>query len=389
MLQKTTTAFLLALTVTSVEGTLRFAKGGGMCAGMDDTSSDYKIYYGPCNSADTVATSGRPYFTLQITGMGMISGSDTDYLSDPATYAQRANPSGAPFSAADADVETADGSGTFAYVSASTGVGDGKYTAASGDSGVGGFFGAAFYLGQSGSISTNTNKFPAPDQESTHSFVACIGQITDGECGTGVSLSPGSLKFSLWGAIGGDNLVTAIDGKSYIAYRTEVGLYQAGDATVTYNDGTSLADLNGADVTSFTITKGDDSVSHVFPSTYNVGSTADCSPSGNKYICDTTVDNSYTRSVKIKASAVPGDTNKVSLDYLFAIAPSGDSANDGLNAPGRYFVYDPDVVEDGETEPEDTPPAAPSPANTESSGATAISCGAAVAFVSGIVALLA
>ena len=395
MLQKTTTALLLALTATGVEAALRFAKGGGMCAGMDDAGTDYKIYYGPCNSADTVATSGRPYFTLEITGMGVISGSDTDYLSDPAASTQ-ATPSGTPFRAADADVETVDGAATYAYVSASTGVGDGKFTAASGDSGVGGYFGASFYLGQTGAVSTNVNKFPAPDQESTHSFVACIGQITDGECGTGISLSPGNLKFSLFGAIGGDNIATAIDGKSYIGYRTEVGLYQAGGATVTFNNGISLTDLNGADVTSFTITKGDDTVSHVFPSTYNVGSTTDCSPVGNKYVCDTTADNSFTRSVKIKASAVAGDSNKVAFDYLFAVAPSSSSVNDGLNAPGRYFVYDPDVVEDSATEPVDTTPAdttsadaTPSPSTTGSSGATGVSCGAIVAFVAGIVALFA
>eukprot|EP01043_Picozoa_sp_COSAG02_P015740 COSAG02_NODE_678_length_18586_cov_39.649375_8_plen_364_part_00 len=363
-----------------------------MCAGTDDAGDDFKIYYGPCNSADTVATSGRPYFTLQITGMGVISGTDTDYLSDPATYATPANPSGTPFRSAEANVETTDGTGTYAYVSASTGVGDGKFTAASGDSGVGGYFGAAFYLGQSGSVSTNTNKFPAPDQESTHSFVACIGQITDGTCGTGITLSPGALKFSLWGAIGGDNLVTAIDGKTYIAYRTEVGLHQAGAATVTFNDGTSLADLNGADVTSFTITKGADNVSHVFPSTYNVGSTADCSPTGNKYICNPTASNSFTRSVKIKASAVPGDSDKVQLDYLFAIGPSSGSVNDGLNAPGRYFVYDPDVVD------EETTPPAPNPADAAanaaadtagSSGAASVSGGAAFGSIVGIAALLA
>eukprot|EP01052_Picozoa_sp_SAG31_P017278 SAG31_NODE_1175_length_9536_cov_20.263113_3_plen_334_part_00 len=272
MIQKTTTAacLWLALMATAVEGTLRLSQGGGMCAGTDDASGDFKIYYGPCTSADTVATSGRPYFSLQMSGMGILSGSDTDYLSDPATYAERADPSGSPYRAGDANVETADGTGTFAYVSASTGVGDGKFTAASGQSGVGGYFGAAFYLGQSGSISTNTNKFPAPDEESTHSFVACIGQITDGVCGSGISLSPGSLKYSVWGAIGGDGVATAVDGKSYIAFRTEVGLHQAGDAIVTFNNGVGLTDLNGADVTSFTITKGEESVSHIFPSTYNV-----------------------------------------------------------------------------------------------------------------------
>jgi hypothetical protein len=382
MMRNTAPGFLLLTAATAVRATLQMSKGGGMCAGYNDASNDFKVYYGPCTSADTVATSGRPYFSVEITGMGVISGSDTDYLSDPATYATQATPFGTPYKDGDAGV-TASAGNTYAYVAASTGVGDGKFTAASGDTGVGGYFGAAFYLGQSGSISTSVNKFPAPDQEDTHSFVACIGQITDGECGTGITLDPGSLKFSLYGAVGGDNLATALDGKSYIGFRTEVGLYQAGDATVTFNDGTSLADLNGADVTSFTITKGDDSVSHVFPSTYNVGSTADCSPTGNNYICDTTADNSFTRPVKIKAAAVAGDSSKIALDYLFAIAPSSESVNDGLNAAGRYFVYDPDVLPAADTGGDADTTAA------GSSGAASISSEAAIAALVGAATLLA
>ena len=360
-----------------------------MCAGYNDASNDFKVYYGPCTTADTVATSGRPYFSVEITGMGVISGSDTDYLSDPATYAMQATPFGTPYKDGDAGV-TASAGNTYAYVAASTGVGDGKFTAASGDTGVGGYFGAAFYLGQSGSIPTNVNKFPAPDQEDTHSVVACIGQITDGECGTGITLDPGSLKFSLYGAIGGDNLATALDGKSYIGFRTEVGLYQAGDATVAFNNGTSLADLNGVDVTSFTITKGDDSVSHVFPSTYNVGSTADCSPTGNHYICDTTEGNSFTRPVKIKATAVAGDSSKVALDYLFSVAPSSESVNDGLNAPGRFFVYDPDVLPAADAEEDaDTTAASSLAGSAGSSGAAKISSEAAIAALVGVATLLA
>eukprot|EP01052_Picozoa_sp_SAG31_P017279 SAG31_NODE_1175_length_9536_cov_20.263113_4_plen_109_part_00 len=107
---------------------------------------------------------------------------------------------------------------------------------------------------------------------------------------------------------------------------------------------------------------------------------------GNKYICDTTADNSYTRSVKIKASAVPGEAGKIVLDYLFAIAPSSTTVNDGLNAPGRYFVYDPDVVENAEIYAEGNTPAGPSPVG---SGAAGVSCVAAVAFIVGIVTLLA
>jgi len=335
---------------------------------------------GPCDSATTVATSGRPYFTAQITGMGVLSGTDTAYLSDPATYATRATRSGTPYKEGDAGVSAGAGN-TFAYVATTTGVGDGKFTSADGnDIGVGGYFGAAFYLGQTGTISTNTNQFPAPDQESTHRFQTCIGEIADGECGTGITLNPGSLKFSLFGAIGGSNLATVMADKSYIGFSTEIGMYQTGDATVTFNDAVALADLDGADVTSFTITKGDETVSHVFPSTYNVGSTADCTPTANNYACGTSADASFTRSVKIKAIPVEGDSSKVRLDYLFAVAPSSDSVDDGLDAPGRYFVYDPDVVPvSGPTpSPAAGTAATTSTATTGSSGAATVSCAAAL-----------
>ena len=96
---------------------------------------------------------------------------------------------------------------------------------------------------------------------------------------------------------------------------------------------------------------------------------------GATYTCATTAANSFTRPIKIKASAVTGNSLRVNFDYLFAVAPSSSSVNDGLNAPGRYFVYDPDVVD-------------AAAANKESSGATAVSRRAAAAFVVGIVALL-
>eukprot|EP01043_Picozoa_sp_COSAG02_P024829 COSAG02_NODE_1372_length_13018_cov_5.358155_8_plen_85_part_00 len=50
--------------------------------------------------------------------------------------------------------------------------------------------------------------------------------------------------------------------------------------------------------------------------------------------------NSFTRDIKIKVS---GGDSGVYFDYLFALAPSASGVNDGLNAPNRYFVYDPDV----------------------------------------------
>ena len=46
MMTKTTLLLLALATGTVVEATLQMVKGGGMCAGTDDSSNDYKVYYG-------------------------------------------------------------------------------------------------------------------------------------------------------------------------------------------------------------------------------------------------------------------------------------------------------------------------------------------------------
>merc|ERR1719453_1695888 len=65
-------------------------------------------------------------------------------------------------------------------------------------------------------------------------------------------------------------------------------------------------------------------VNWVFPTKYNVGT-------------DTNVP-AHTRDVKIKASAVPGSSNSLYLDYLFK---SSD-----FTAKDVYFVYDPTTKAD-------------------------------------------
>lgn len=124
------------------------------------------------------------------------------------------------------------------------------------------------------------------------------------------------------GAIGGDTVADSISGKSYLAFRTRVQFLQNAGTTVTFNDGeVAIEDLDGADVTKFTVTKGSNSVEHVFPATYNVGSSSDCAAANanNVYVCSTAAGNSFTRAIKIKATA---SGNAVNLDYLFAVAPS-------------------------------------------------------------------
>ena len=52
-----------------------------MCAGYDDASDDYKIYYGPCASAAAFGT-GAPYFTSELTNVALVSGGDSAYLTN-------------------------------------------------------------------------------------------------------------------------------------------------------------------------------------------------------------------------------------------------------------------------------------------------------------------
>ena len=203
-------------------GVLQVAKGGGMCAGYDDAGDNPKIYYGACDSADTVTTSGKPYFTVEMVGMGVITGTDTAYLTE-SSQATMMDPIGVPYKESDVYVPSGAGS-TYAYIAATTGVGDGKFTAATGESGAGAYFGTAFYLFQTGSLTSNTNTFPAPNEEATHEIEVCIVPIVDGVCGAARTWSAGDLKFSIYGAVGGDELATQIDGKSYLGFRTQISL---------------------------------------------------------------------------------------------------------------------------------------------------------------------
>lgn len=366
--------------VKSTVGTLQIAKGGGMCAGMDDSGTDHKIYYGACESAATVATSGNPYFTVEMTSMGLLSGSDTAYLTDPTQAQQMTAAAGSFYKESAVNSPNGNG-GSFAYVTASVGVGSGKDVTSATDAGAGGMFGTAFYLGQTGTTSISTNRFPAADP--TQKAELCISEIENGVCGAERTFGEGAVKFSIYGAIGGTGLATAISGKSYIAFRTEVGLNSVTGATVLFNDGVPLADLNGADVTQFSVSKGTVNVTHTFPSYYNVGTGTDCTGAGATITCVTTAANSFTRPIKIKASATQAD-GVVNLDYLFAIAPSAAGVNDGLEA-GRYFVYDPDVAPASATDTTPTPTPAIAVA---ASGATALHASAAASFLTFITMLM-
>ena len=127
-------------------------------------------------------------------------GTDTAYLTD-AAQVQEMTPAAGSYCKESAINQPDANGNTFAYVAASVGVGDGKDMTLPTDTGAGGMFGTAFYLGQTGTIPTSTNSFPAPDRSRLRSVslrlqAACAAQ-------SGPSVGAGSIKFSLYGEIAG------------------------------------------------------------------------------------------------------------------------------------------------------------------------------------------
>jgi hypothetical protein len=356
----------LALLVGALSGAraeLQMIKGGDMCAGYDDASDDFKIYYGPCASAETVATTETtPYFTAETQEMALISGGDSAYLTDTSKITE-VDATGT-YSNADAD-QVGPGGATFAYVI-------GQATATADGLDATGTFGTAFYLVQTGSISTSTNTFPT-ESDGTGTVDICIAEITDGVCGDARTWNAGSLKYTLYGHLEGADVTTALDGQDYIGVRQHVTLQRFDPETVsaTFNDGIELGAMGGTDVTSFSLDFDGKKVTHTFPSKYNVGSSTDCATeSDGATTCPTTVANSFTRDIKIKVSP-DGSGQGVYFDYLFALAPSASGVNDGLNTANRYFVYDPDVSEESVPTP-DPDEATPEKASSATMGAKAM-----------------
>eukprot|EP01051_Picozoa_sp_SAG22_P024303 SAG22_NODE_6677_length_824_cov_1.053793_1_plen_163_part_10 len=126
----------------------------------------------------------------------------------------------------------------------------------------------AFYLAQSGSISTRWNTFPAND-DGSGSADLCISEITNGVCGAERTWNAGDLKYTLYGHITGADLAAALDGHDYLGVRQHVTLqrFDPDTVTATFNDGVALEDMGGTDVNSFTLTfAGGATATHTFPS---------------------------------------------------------------------------------------------------------------------------
>jgi hypothetical protein len=218
-------------------------------------------HQGPCESAATVATTETtPYFTAETRNMALISGGDSAYLTD-ASKITEIDATGT-YAHADMDLD-AGGGGTYAYVI-------GQATASHPSLDATGFFGTAFYLAQTGTISTSTNAFPS-QADGTAPIDVCISEITNGVCGPARTWSAGHLKYSLFGHLSGDDLTDALAGKDYLGVRQHVTLQRYVPETVdmttaTFNGGIELRNMGSTDVTSFTLTfAGGETATHTFP----------------------------------------------------------------------------------------------------------------------------
>ena len=216
-------------------------------------------HQGPCDSVETRATTETtPYFTAETQEMALISGGDSAYLTD-STKITEVDATGT-YSHAEAGMDGGDGA-TYAYVI-------GQATASADGLDATGTFGTAFYLAQSGSISSSTNVFPA-ENDGTGSVHVCISEITNGVCGAPRTWNAGDLKYTLYGHLQGNDVMTALDGNDYIGVRQHVTLqrFDPDTVTVTFNNGIELDAMDGTDVTSFTLAfDGGETVTHTFPS---------------------------------------------------------------------------------------------------------------------------
>merc|ERR1711988_422909 len=197
----------------------------------------------------------------------------------------------------------------------------------------------ATYLATTGTISTNTNNFDIAGTSKT----ACISQISANTCGAARTFTTGTYKFSLFGytientagAIA-NALANSTGGAfNYLGFRQRISLggNPAGATlsfTVTTVAGASvdLDAIAGQDASGFRLCVNTDCLSYTFPNQYNYGSlvAGEASTTG-----------AVTGTIKIKISKPPTATctNCAYVDYLFPVT--------GLNAPDKWFVYDPDV----------------------------------------------
>jgi len=331
-----------------------WAKGGDLCAGIVDpctTVADCTtVAFGPCaNAIDGAST----FLSSEFVGMAFLA---DGYLTDLANKAMIVQMDGVGVNGYrdfSAELATGDG-GKYAYVMSGARFGD--------MSDSGGYAGVASYLNTGTTdIVTKTNSFRVGDEtakayrtdQNTGPYGApagpydvCIAEIKDGECGDARTLKPGEYKFSIFGYTKGASYpppkgVGGVPEYTHLGVRMKLTANNFQVADIKINGDKTLADIGDTDVTKIELAHGSGTLTIDFPQKYNVGDVKADGPD--------TPEETLTISIKV-SDASAGDAQAIFVDYLFA---EGE-----LNAPNKYFVYDPSVTEKTTTDdpgaPEDT-----------------------------------
>lgn len=237
-----------------------------------------------------------------------------------------------------------------------------------------GFVGTASYLASSGTITATHNKFRVPvntcnpadcnhvdNTKGQESPDICISKIDDTTraCSPARTFTPGTYKYSLYGATLGDGFATFIQSGPYthVGARIEVDLSKMGAANIgdTYiKVGTDAAAIkvnaltSRAGITKLAIcgaTADDCRMEVSFPTDYNVGTlnsgVADNLHATPKTLSGDTTAKTDTVKINIVKCTTANPCNGFYLDFIFKVTGSPLATKDG------YFVYDPEIKDLG------------------------------------------
>jgi len=293
-------------------------RGGDFCGGIcsDCGATDWycksATAVGPCEGDEA-----EVFVVTTMEGLMSIDDDDTAYITDSSKYALIDS------STISNGVHNAGVNTNPAYGYSQTGV-------KLGTSVMGGYLGVAGYIAQE-DIATKTNTIRLLDTSDNAVEVGdvCITQINSNTCdGDDRTFSSGEYKFSAFGYTSGTNFVTGAS-VAYIGIRLKLELHGATTTGISVNNGQSLEDNNLGDVTDILITMSNfDTLNFSFPTKFNIG-TID-------FAAGTSVTTTETQDAKIKVHTADADSNTFLVDILFPIG--------GLNAAGKFFIYDPTVT---------------------------------------------
>jgi len=225
---------------------------------------------------------------------------------------------------------------SYAYITSGLALGDMETS--------GGFIGVASYLAKS-SVSLKHNSLKIYTKSggvlTKEDKNVCITTVsgTPGVCnGPDRTFNPEDFKFSLFGYTSGSSY-SPPPANGFLGFRVKYELYGAAATGFTVNGGSTIAANGDNDVTSLKVVLSDGGEINIsFETNYNIGTTT----AGTEQVTSgtglsaTIIKAESTKTVKVKASVVPGSTNAIFLDYLF-------DGND-FQVADRYFVYDPSIV---------------------------------------------